>query len=100
MTLSQAITSGSVGLQELIFLIVPLGLALLLVAFALSGSGDRKRLITQPPGAGAGFSQPPSGMQAAPTKQSGLPPPGQSKAGGSTELTIHKVEGSYVATNI
>ncbi len=42
MTIAQAIASGSIGLQELLFLIVPFGLALLLVAFAFSGSGQHK----------------------------------------------------------
>ena len=44
MTLTQAIASGSIGLEQLLFSIVPIGLALLLIAFAFSGSGDRKTL--------------------------------------------------------
>ena len=41
-SIADAIASGSIGLQELLFLIVPIGLALLLVAFAFSGSSERK----------------------------------------------------------
>ena len=42
MNLTDVIASGGIGLAELLFIAVPVGFALLLVAFAFSGSGEHK----------------------------------------------------------